>query len=358
MDQLRIKFSGLNLYSAGIPNFKHNFTRDSIISAILMKDENMMKNQLLFCALKQGKKKDPFTGEEVGKIFHEYPGVLINKKSTMFNASDTTALFLLGHYYYYKWTSDLSLLQTQRLNIDLAIQYIVSHINKDCFFEESPAYSLADSFALNVTYWKDSSLIERNKGIPVYPIVYTLVHIQNMYALKKIGEILKRDDLLNIFYKMLKSLDKLYDKQKKIFYIAKDDIGPISQISSDMLFMLFFFDVDDLKKTYIESIEKNAKILETDIGYKTLNLKDAKNNDIDPYHSRTIWPYEQAIINIGARRFNLSDIDNVSLRMKDKLNRSPLYPEVFLVEKNGIDRRIGCDIQLWSIASKCYFNDL
>ena len=51
MDQLRIKFSGLNLYSAGIPNFKHNFTRDSIISAILMKDENMMKNQLLFCAV-------------------------------------------------------------------------------------------------------------------------------------------------------------------------------------------------------------------------------------------------------------------------------------------------------------------
>ncbi|MCL4392683.1 hypothetical protein M1145_00875 [Patescibacteria group bacterium] len=358
MDQLKIKFNGLNLYSAGIPNFKSNFTRDSIISAILMHDKDMLKNQLEFSALKQGKTKDPFTGEEKGKIFHEYPGVVMNGKSTMFNASDTTALFLLGHCFYYIWTSDSLLLRSQKLNIDLAIEYILSHINKDYLFEEDPHYSNSDRFALNVTYWKDSSIIERDGGSPIYPVVYTLVHAQNLYALKKIGEILNRNDLIDISRKMLISLDKLYDNTHNIFYIAIDKEGPISAISSDMLFMLFFFDKGDLKEKFINSISRNAKYLKTNIGYKVLNSDFLKKSKIDPYHARTVWPYEQAIINIGARKFGLSDIEKTTLKMRDRLNSSTLYPEVYLLEKNGKTKKIGCDIQLWSMASKYYFNNL
>ena len=358
MDQLKIKFNGLNLYSAGIPNPKSNSTRDSIISAIRRENKEMIKNQLEFCALKQGNKRDPFTGEEVGKIFHEYPGVIINGKSTMFNSIDSTALFLLGHYFYYKWSNDFSLLKKQKININLAIKYVLSHINKKYLFEEDPSYSNTDRFALNVTYWKDSEIIERENGIPQYPVVYTLVHTQYMYAIKKIGEILGRNDLIDLFNRMLKSFDSLYDKKNNVFFIAIDKIGAISGISSDMLFMLFFFDKEDLKQKYIKSIEENSRYLETDIGYRVLSSNLSENNNIDLYHTKTIWPYEQAIINIGAKRFNLSKIVNISSKMKKKLNKTSVCPEVYLIEKNDMKKRTGCTIQLWSAASKYYFTNL
>ena len=90
MEKLKIERDGIELFNAGFPNFPRNFTRDSIISGLIMRDAKMLRNQLLYSSKMQGKKNNSKTGEEKGKIFHESPGYIINQLSTEFNACDTT----------------------------------------------------------------------------------------------------------------------------------------------------------------------------------------------------------------------------------------------------------------------------
>src|SRR3989344_3824002 len=253
LKKLKNVFEGIEVYNAGIPKFLRNFTRDGIISAILMNDAKMLKNQLRFCSLNQGSKKNPITGEEPGKIFHEYPGVIFEKRenlSTEFNACDTTALFIIGHKKYFELTNDKTLLKEQKDNIQKAAAYIEKHLQNG-LFTENPKFADAKKFALKVTYWKDSVLINRKGGEPKYPVVFTLAHIQNMRAMKYASE-----------------------------------------------------------------------LLETKIGYSTLdpNLGDKIKNG---YHSRTVWPFEQAIIYEGAKKFGLKKIMKISSRILEYLDTNP-----------------------------------
>src|SRR3989344_1158148 len=318
MDRLRIKDYDLELYSAGMPHFSGNFTRDSIISAILMKNSKMLKDQLIFCSLNQGKNKNSITGEELGKIFHELPGVKIRNLNTLYNACDTTAL-----------------------------EYILSHL-RNGFFYEDPKFCDADKFALKVTYWKDSSIINRENGEPIYPVVYTLAHIENMAAVRFAAEILESKELLDIAEDMKsKALDLLFSNG---FVIARDKKGDIKGITSDILHSLFYFELGDLNKKQLQKIIEASKKIETPFGYRVLDKKLSESVD-DKYHSDSIWPFEQAIIHFGAIKFGLKDIKDVSFKIFNLLDTDP---EIFILEGDG-PKKGGCDPQLWTIAAKNYF---
>lgn len=349
MNRLKINVDDLVLYQAGLPHFPRNFTRDSIISTILMKDSEMLKNQLIFCARKQGKKKDAYTGEESGKIFHEYPGVKIRGLSTLYNACDTTALFLIGHYYYFNWTKDRSFIEEQKDNIDSAISYILNHLKDGLFFED-PKSSGAEKFGLKVTYWKDSVVYDRVNGEPIYPAVFTLAHIMNLCAIRFASRILESEKLERVAEEMKKALLKLWDDDLGLFFIALDEKGPIKGVSSDSLHSLFYLEKGDLSDTKLKKIIKSSEKLETPIGYRTLEEDLAKKLGRD-YHSRTVWPFEQAVINVGAKKFDLDKVEEVSSRVIQHLDTDP---EIFVL-KNGKFEKGGCDPQLWTIAAKFYF---
>jgi len=345
---LKKKIEDFNLYVAGLPSFAKNFSRDSIISAILMKDVEMLKNQLCFCALKQGIKKDSLTGEEPGKIFHEYPGFKLRGLSTEFNACDTTALFLIGHEFYQRWTNDKDLVKKQRENIQRGVNYILSHLRNFLFIDD-PKFSNGQKFALKVTYWKDAWITSRKNNEPVYPVVYTLAHIQNMRALRSAAKILKSDYLRKISEKMIKALKKLHDLDFG-FYIAIDKLGPIKGISSDMLHSLFYLEKSDINDEQLKKILNSSKILETEIGYRVLEPK--LDSELKGGHySNQVVPFEQAIIHIGAKKFELKKVQEVSSRILDVLDSEP---EQFVI-KNGSVKKSGPDPQLWTIATKKYF---
>lgn len=349
MDRLRINYESIKLFQAGLPDFPRNFVRDSLTSAIIIQDHEILKNQLLISAKKQGIKKNPFDGEEPGKIFHESPGIILNKLNTEYNACDTTALFLISHLLYQKLTNDLTLAKKQKENIISAVKYILSHLDKNYLFYEDPKFCGAKRFALKVTYWKDSEIFGRKNGQPEYPVVYTLAHVQNMAAIRAASEILHSKDLLKIHQKMRNSLQNLlYDKKSGSFYIAIDKKGPIKGISSDSLHALLYLEPEDITDDQIREIEKSSLNLETSIGFRTLSSR-IKTNNI--YHSRTVWPFEQAIIHMGAKKFNLKKIQKISLRIMQFLDTDPEY---FIISKHNI-KKAGCDPQLWTIAAKKYF---
>jgi len=350
LNLLRMNYKDLILYMAGLPDFPRNFTRDSIISAILLQDPNMLRDQLIFCAKNQGIKKDPYTGEEPGKIFHEYPGVEIRGLSTLYNACDTTALFLIGHEIYQKLTNDKLLFQMQETNILMALEYIKSHI-KEGLFEESPSYCGGKEFSLKVTYWKDSELMNRENGQPIYPIVYTLAHVQNMRAIKSAIFLTKDLKLNDLYNEMLNSFkNKLFNGDK--FYLAIDKKGPISGVSSDILHTLFYLDKPSLNNIQVNIIKKHAKELETTAGFRTLSKSDTFFSN-DSYHSKTVWPFEQALIYIGAKKFDMKEIQNNSIKILNFLEGND--SETFLIEDRI--KKSGCDPQLWTIAAKSYFKN-
>ena len=350
MEKLKAKYNGFILYNAGLPKYPRNFSRDSIISGILMQDPKMLKQQLSFCAKKQGKRKNPYSGEEPGKIFHECPPVKRRGLSTEYNACDTTALFLMGHEIYQKLTGDEKFAEEEKENILKAVDYIKTHLKEYAFIED-PKFSNGKKFALKITYWKDSEIFGRENGEPEYPIIYTLVHIQNMRGLRSAYFLLKDEKLKKLADKMVEYLMKnLFNKSTNNFYLAIDEKGKINAVSSDSLHALFYLNPKDIKPKHIKQIVNSSSVLETKIGYRTLSEECAKGIK-DKYHAKTVWPFEQALINIGARKFGLKHVEEVSLRIVKYLKTNH---ELFIIEKERI-KRGGNNIQLWTIAAKKYF---
>lgn len=364
MERLKTEYRGFTLYNAGLPDFPRNFTRDGIISAILSRNSKMLENQLNFCAYEQGANKNPNNGEEPGKISHEYPEVIIGKLSTKFSACDTTALFLIGHKFYIDLTGDESLAELQQKSIENAIGYILSHLNQDNLFMEDPKFCDGKKFATKTTYWKDSEIIGRKNGEPSYPICYSLAHVQNMCGMRCAAKILN-SKYFRVAEKMKIGMEKLFNPTTDNFYIAVDKKGPIEAISSDPLHMLFYLEPGDLKNKQLEGIIESSKKIETEIGYRTLE-PEFSDKTKSKYHTKTVWPFEQAIINSGAVKHriwaeryeianlikNLRHVEEVSSRIVSKLDTDP---EIFILG-NPETKKGGCDPQLWTIAAKKYFN--
>lgn len=117
-----------------------------------------------------------------------------------------------------------------------------------------------------------------------------------------------------------------------------------------MLHALFYLNPGDLPEKQLEKIVELSGILETPIGYRAYESQLA-NQGGEEYYTRIVWPFEQAMIHIGAKKFGLNRVAKVSSRVMQHLDTAP---ECFVLEDKEI-RKDGCDPQLWTIATKKYF---
>lgn len=366
-----------NLLKAGDPGYLRPFLRDSVIATTLAGDSTHLSETLRFAASIQGTKKDPRTGEEMGAIFHEYDpflndGVELSDrrgKTTLYNACDSNALFLLGHEELIRLTGNTSLRDQQKGNIIAATDYILRHLNENNLFVVDPKDSDADNYALRVTYWKDSHLKGRENGEPMYPVVYSLAHIQNMAGLRSASRLLESPEISQKATDMKDALMGLFDDTLDTFSIAIDRGGKISGISSDVLHALNYLEPEDIKPDMLERILVSARVLETPMGYRTLSPKDAEDVE-DKYHATTVWTHEQAIIHAGAKKHSLwaekegfeslkvelERVENfssrVSLYMEEHVEQ---HPELFFITKTGDVVPGGCEQQLWAEAARWHF---
>lgn len=351
-----------NLFGAGrrfdgFPDYYRNFFRDEALSLFLMRDADFAKDLLTLASLIQGKSRNPFTGEEPGKIFHEYPGVTIGRKNTLFNAIDTTPLYLILWKEYLDWTNDWVFCEENGLSIYQAITYVIDHMGRSIYWE-NPANSNAKRFALKATYWRDGGIAGRRDKRLVYPASFTLVQAQAVAAFRSASAIANRceigyspETLEHFANDLLTALvNDFWDSKREAFPIAIDGRGKIFALYSDALHLPFYLKSGDLSQDILDTIFQTASSFETPFGYLTYQEDKKRERE---FIARKIWPWEAPIIAEAALRHGRNDIAEAAFRVVNGMVQCehPFSEWFAFNPEDESCTKGGCDIQLWSIAA-------
>lgn len=354
--EAEVESTKLHLYNAGLKSGTKRFglfARDLLISAFILGDLDFLKETLKFALLTQGQRKVSTTGEEPGRVIHEYEEVSLRGLKTQYNASDTTQLMLIGLGKYYRTTKDKEFINNWEGSINLAVNYLLSHIKEDLFWED-PSFCNADRYALRSTYWKDDKLPGRE--YPDYPVAYTLVQALTVLAFREASKLDKelnleadRARLNNVADKISNSIfTTLWDNTLDFPLIAKDKRGGISGISSDGLHILAYLQPDDVPEAKLEKILRGALSLETPYGYRTYAPRQFEYSPHN-YHLGSIWPFEQFFIGQAGLIHHREELFSKSTRALEALNKYS-FSELFGWDGKKLEP-LGCDLQLWTV---CY----
>ncbi len=354
--QVDVSGGTFSLFDAGSRNGRPwfgVFPRDLLTVCLMLKEPALMREAIAFSMATIGRKRDPQTGEEPGRVLHEWNRVERDGYLSHYNAVETSHLLILTAEQYLQLSrSDHSVLRDWADGLRQAGEYLLRHIDAGLFWED-PRHCRATRYMAYATYWKDSHLPGRRNL--TYPVAFTLVQAQTVAALRALitlestfGLGFRVDQLGRLVSEMVRAIWKqLWDLQTGFPLIALDKDVRISGISSDALHMLAYLEKEDVPRTKLEAIVKKARQLETPYGYRTYAPGQPEYAP-DSYHLGSIWPYEQFFIAKGALLHGLGEILDHSLGIIDGLEIHG-FPELLVWDGETLTVG-GCDLQLWSAA--------
>lgn len=315
------------------------FGRDSLIVSLLLLRANKKKDDVNFLPLVkkillhlselQGKNFNIESGEEPGKIIHEfrreghehltkakidpwylYPdGAMRN-----YDSVDSTPLYLMALYEYLEISQDKEFFNTIENSMQTALEWLKhSTQNKFISYSFSPDRKFG---GLRAQSWMDSSesvFFEESHNTPLYPISPLEVQAYAWAALRMWGEYFKdtdikaSEDLLNLAKKLKKEFNSHYVlKRGKSFTLAFAIDGNgyrLSSVRSSMGHVLWaaYRGESVLEDVYVPHIIE--RLLKSDIfvssaGVRTLS---SRSSGFIPnsYHNGSIWPHDTAILAQG-----------------------------------------------------------
>lgn len=303
--------------------------RDLFLSAIMMPDTNLLEETFRFACHTQGTKYDLITGEEPGRILHEWEDVFIEGLGTRYNSFDSTLLFLIVTQ-----LLPQGVIEENRDSVNKATDWLIRHITQDGLLIEDPSFCGAKEYACRATYWKDSeSPISRKLN---YPVSFLLTQAQALRSLRVIG-----------------AEEPLIDKMQRVFWdrfmvepkplVAIDARGGIPGVTSDILHALYYLEPGDIPAEKIGLFSTASELLKTPAGYRTFAPTE-KGYQSSAYVKGAIWPFEQYFIAEGARRHGLEDI-----ALTADCCRFDGFPELLNWEDDKIIG-LGHKLQLWTVA--------
>lgn len=342
---------GTPCYFAGLPGYPRNFSRDTIIAGIIAADHHLLDSQLTMSYLHQGQSYDPITGEEPGKIHHEYPGVVVNAPYvSTYNACDTTALYLIGlevlKHLNKQESSDFLL--KHGASIERALRYLHRHIKDDIFWEFPPEGT--DHFSLHTTYWKDSIVPSLDHEEPQYPVAFALAHFQAARGILAAANFLGYSKLYETADRMFKVGIKTFIREDA-FCLEQDKGGKLEQPSSDELHSLAYIPAQYAHLLPLQAITARALPLITPAGI-ACTPKEISDRMTDTYHGYVVWIFEQALIHYACEKFDLADLAQATMSCTSYIDTGH--------ELLSIDPAIkprGNSHQLWSVAATIYYSD-
>ncbi len=328
----------------------------------------------------QGRFENIESGEQPGKIIHEYrpdkhehltklaedpwfiypEGVMRN-----YDSVDSTLLFLILVHAYGE-VGDKTVVETLMPNVRAALRWVEEYgdSNGDGFIDYS--FSTARTHGgLKVQSWMDSTesvFFEQTDARPSYPIAPVEVQAYAWSALKRWGKSTAAADLKVKFNKefVLKG-----PKSVTLAYAIDGDGRKLTAPRSSMGHVLWAAVVEDgtaesiLDADLIDPLRK--RILSRDLfvpkaGVRTLSNR-SRHYDPMSYHNGSIWPHDTAMLAEGLENFGYSQD---AKRVKDALLLAYTHfktPIELFSYKRGIREYApasghrACKVQAWSAAA-------
>jgi glycogen debranching enzyme len=306
---------------AGIPWYVAPFGRDSVITALqlLPFDASIARGTLRFLARLQGRKDDPLTDQEPGKILHEYrQGELANCGEIVFTpyygSVDATPLFVILLGEYWRWTGDEALLHELWPALIAAIGWMTASRDVDAL--GFLTYARRSEQGLLQQGWKDShdSVMHESgepAGAPIALIEAQAYKYGALHSAARIAEILRHPDMVRSLTDQAAVLKQRVDEEfwldDEMFYaLALDgNQAPCRVISSNPGHCLW---------AGLASHDRAAlvarRLMRHDAfsgwGIRTLAAGERRYNPMS-YHNGSVWPHDTALTAAGFRHYLLND---------------------------------------------------
>ncbi len=375
LQALRVEFDHHAIVGAGIPWFCAPFGRDALITAYeaLTLNPDLATDALRTLAAFQGKRFDPVTEEEPGKIFHELRfGEMARCKeiphSPYYGSIDATPLFVVLAEAAFRFTGDGAFLRELRPAIDAAVGWIDARSEKATKlvrYERQSAKGLANQG------WKDSragvSFPDGRRAEPPIALVEVQGYCADAYVraarlYRALGDVdLARQneeraaamrDLVNRLFWMPEAMRYAYaiDGRERVLPTVVSNVGHLlwSRVAPP-----------DRARATARTLLASSSY--GGFGVRTLAADQPVYNPLS-YHNGTVWPHDNALILRGLSRYGLSEeMDKLfdGLHAAMSFCRDQRLPELYC----GIGRRAGplvrypvaCSPQAWASAAPVLF---
>jgi len=314
---------GAGAIAAGIPWYMDLFGRDSLIAAIesILQDPQLARGTLLALARLQGKKRDPRTEEEPGKILHEYragPVPPVARKQIpaypYYGTIDATPWFLVALSEHARVTGDLSLSRELWPNVLAALEWISRWGDRDGdgFLE----YQRDGDEGLRNQCWKDSedSIRFRDGRLASPPIAVVEAQGYVVDALDRVGQLarhLRHADLARDLAERAATLRRriasaYWMDERGTFALALDaQKRQVDSLTSNPAHLLFSgAATQEHAKSVAGTLVSNE--LFSGFGIRTMGTREGGFNPMS-YHNGSVWPHDNAIALAGLVRYRLDE---------------------------------------------------
>lgn len=376
------------------------FGRDSLITALLLlrvyektEDEHLtelVRKILVNLAKLQGRESNQESGEEPGKIIHEfrpdnhehltkhqehpwflYPDGIMRNYDTV----DATPLFLIAVERYYTLTGDEEFLDLVKGNVSDALTWLLTTM------DEHPEGFVAYQFhpdrkygGLRVQSWMDSTesvFFEDREDMPAYGIAP--VEVQGYaYRALSVWHLLLRENEPDLAALLLERARILRERYYEHFVLpngtpafALDGQSRMLTSARSSMGHLLWMGARDEGSFYSilapEDVGRVAeRLMKPDLfvpgaGIRTLS-SDSSRYEANSYHNGSIWPHDTALIALGMRDAGFElEAAEVREALLTAYSHFGIPVELFVYDKElkeyeSASGQRACQTQAWSAA--------
>ncbi|MFN2564546.1 MAG: glycogen debranching N-terminal domain-containing protein [Gemmatimonadaceae bacterium] len=323
VDDLRslyVDVEGEDVISAGIPWYSTVFGRDSIITSVetLPVNPRIAVDTLRYLARHQGRREDPYTEEQPGRIMHELRRGEMARSGEIphvpyYGTIDATPLWVVLLHETWRWTGDTALVRELLPNVRRALEWIDRYgdLDGDGFVE----YARTSDRGLVNQGWKDSGdgVPYPDGRLPAPPVA--LVEVQGyVYDAKVRAAALfdcvgERDSAERLRADAQRLRDRVTERfwldDLDTFALALDgDKRPVPTAASNAGHLLWSRLPD---ASHARRVAKT--LLGDDMfcgwGIRTLSARHPVFNPMS-YHNGSVWPHDNALIVMGLSHYGLA----------------------------------------------------
>jgi glycogen debranching enzyme len=358
--------------AAGAPWFMALFGRDSLLTSYmaLSLDPGLAAGTLTTLASHQGRRVDPLTEEEPGRILHEVrlgveSGLSLGGGSIYYGTVDATPLFVVLLAELHRWKADRSLLLDLLPAADRALAWVEEHGDRDGdgFVE----YQRPTDRGLRNQGWKDSwDGVTFADGRPAEtPLALCEVQGYVYDAYRSRAELaveLGDEETAERWSDRARELKRAFNERfwlpdRGWYALGLDrDKNPVDACASNMGHCLWSGIVDDDKAPAVVERLLSPEMF-TGWGVRTL-ASDMAAYDPVSYHNGSVWPHDNALIVTGLMRYGfVTEAQRVAEGLLAAARAfGGRLPELFA----GLDRSVydapvpyptSCSPQAWAAAS-------